>query len=138
MPLDSKRLRQIAGRAPVRPVARGEVYIVDQTKLWLPAEPGELQQKPRRVVVMQGNIASVCRGVELVLVAPTSATLPPGPYDYEPPDGELEDGFTESATIFVSQVQPCPKSLLVRREGTVSNQCQHNLINLLLRLMGTL
>ena len=137
--VDAQTLRNIAKQAPSRVIDRGDVYIVEPSHLSLPADSsGAGAGKKRRVVVMQDRIATICKGTALILVAPTSTTVSGGEFDWEPPDGDLENGFTEAATIFVSQTQPVLLSALTQKVGTVSESCQHDLINCMLRLMGTL
>lgn len=115
----------------------GAVYHVPGEEIVLPTHVDRGTEKVRRVVVLQSTIVCARQDIATVLVAPASTTEPGGPFDHQN-DG-LENGFTvDDVVIFTSLIQPILKKDLGKRIAVVGKQCQADLRNHVLRLIGCL
>src|SRR6478609_8543748 len=134
---DDEFRKKVKARAAViadrKPIFEGEVYLVDDSKLWLPNEARTVHEA-RHVVVLQAGRVTNTDNQKTVLVLPCSTSVPPGPVHHELVD---ENGFKPGeVSVFVSLIQPMLKSLLTHRTGVISKDAQHRLRSQLLLAVG--
>jgi mRNA-degrading endonuclease toxin of MazEF toxin-antitoxin module len=110
-----------SGAAP-RSFVAGDVFLTADEIVVLPEERASDSKRnfhpSRYVVVLQSENASSHVNQKTVLVAPCSASHPPGPFDHE---FDSENGFSErDVTVYTSLVQPLLKTDLVTHRGRLS------------------
>lgn len=115
------------------------MFIVDDSLVHFPEDPGRTPYEGRRVVVIQSGAFCAAPLPRTVLVAPCSPSTESrvGDYDYRIPEGTKEPAFTKSGiVIFTSLVMPILKSGLKQCAGDLSERSWVEVQARVLRILG--